>query len=108
MLRWGAMRNFPLANTEKSAYSHFMEQTLRENLLDLAASYKDAAGASYASMGQGALNDNTFFSRIQAGKGFTVGTFDRVVAWFSDNWPADLAWPEGIERPVPSSGEAAA
>lgn len=85
-----------------------MEQTLRENLLDLAASYKDATDASYASIGQGALNDNTFFSRIQAGKGFTIGTFDRVVAWFSNNWPDDRAWPEGIERPAPAKGEVAA
>lgn len=102
------MRNFPLAMYGKVRILRFMEETLRKNLIDLAASYSSATGASCASIGQFSLNDNTFFSRIQAGKGFTIGTFDRVVAWFSKNWPDDCAWPDGVERPASAKDEVAA
>lgn len=85
-----------------------MKETLRKNLVDLAASYSSATGASYASIGQLCMKDNTFFSRIMAGSGFNIGTFDRVVEWFSDNWPVDCAWPDGVERPASAKDEVAA
>jgi len=77
-----------------------MEETLRQHLIDLAATYEAATGASRATIGKRALNDNTFYARIEDGSGFTIKTFDNLVGWFSENWPADPAWPEGIERPV--------
>jgi hypothetical protein len=76
-----------------------MEETLRANLLDLAARYKAATGRSFPSIGDDALNDNTFFARIQKGKGFTIKTFDRVVDWFSNNWPDGAEWPSDVLRP---------
>lgn len=36
---------------------------------------------------------------IEGEKGMTVASFERAMTWFSANWPADLDWPEGIERP---------
>jgi hypothetical protein len=77
-----------------------MEETLRENLLTLGAQYTAASGRiSLAAIGKLALNDNTVFSRLQAREtGFNVRTYDRLVRWFSANWPPMEPWPFYIER----------
>ena len=47
-----------------------------------------------------AKNGN-FFTRLENGGGCTLATYKKCTQWFSDNWPTDLAWPAGIERPAP-------
>jgi hypothetical protein len=76
-----------------------MEEVLRNALLDLAARYEAATGQSAAAIGKKALNDNTFFVRIQSGAGFNIKTLDKLLLWFSENWPEGTDWPEGVERP---------
>lgn len=76
-----------------------MEETLRLHLLRLADLYGEANNVTRPSLGLEILRDNTFFRRISDGQGFTVRTYDRVVQWFSDRWPADADWPVEIERP---------
>jgi hypothetical protein len=39
------------------------------------------------------------FLRLVADKGCTPETPAHVLAWFASNWPADLSWPEGVDRP---------
>jgi hypothetical protein len=78
-----------------------MEETLRASLIAAGALFEDKTGVSVATVGKRALNDNTFFSRLAAGSGFTIATFDRVVGWLSDNWPGDLSWPKDLPRPEP-------
>jgi hypothetical protein len=73
-----------------------MEETLRQTLFALA----DASGFTRQTIGKRALNDNTFFARIERGDGFNVKTFDRVLRWLSDNWPASTKWPANVERPI--------
>ena len=29
----------------------------------------------------------------------------RAMRWFSENWPVDADWPEGVERPVAEAAE---
>lgn len=63
-----------------------MEQELRQNLIDAAAELKALVGVSEQTIGQMAIKDNTFFSRIKGeGRpkpaGFTVKTYDRVMEW---------------------------
>ena len=80
-----------------------MEETLRAHLLQLASAYSTKTGQSYATIGKRALNDNTFFARFEAGDvGFNIRTFDKVVQWFADNWPADAEWPADVPRPEPT------
>ena len=89
---------------EKSAYSVRMEETLRTHLLELARLYTEASGVSASAVGRLALNDNTVFSRLEAAKiGFGVRTYDKLVRWFSLNWPEGAAWPDDIARPSASS-----
>ena len=48
-----------------------------------------------------------FFDRLNAGGSCTIATYNRILHWFTDNWPADLAWPSDIPRPEPSPGSPA-
>jgi hypothetical protein len=34
-----------------------------------------------------------------------VRRLNRAIQWFSDNWPENAAWPEGVERPAPAEAE---
>lgn len=52
------------------------------------------------------FNDGGRLDGIAAGKDLNTRSFERAMAWFSANWPADLAWPEGIARPVASAAPA--
>jgi len=76
-----------------------MEEQLRQSLIGLA----DAVSGqlSRSAIGKRAINDTTFFARLERGDGFTVKTFDRVVGWLSANWPDNILWPADVERPEP-------
>lgn len=77
-----------------------LEHRAREDLLSLAESFHDATKTTHSTIGKRALNDNTFFGRIKSGDSFRVDTFDKVVRWFSENWPEGVKWPADVERPV--------
>ncbi len=82
-----------------------MEETLRAQLFDLADRFCAATSLSRQAIGLQAIRDNSFFTRrIANGRTFTIRTFDRVVEWFSANWPADVEWPPEIERPRSNEG----
>lgn len=51
-----------------------------------------------------ASGKGTYFSDLVAGRvGLTLRRRDKIIQWFSDNWPdADLAWPQDIYRPEKS------
>lgn len=48
------------------------------------------------------------FSRLRAGHGCSVPTFNKSIQWFSDHWPDDLAWPSDIPRPPKTNPQEAA
>ena len=59
-----------------------MEQELRTQLFETAERLTALTGITEQSIGQKAINDNTFFKRVREnGAGFTVKTFDRLMAW---------------------------
>lgn len=65
----------------------------------LVAAYLSATGASLSSIGKACLNDAHALVRINEGSGFRVGTFERLVLWFSQNWPETTPWPDCVGRP---------
>jgi hypothetical protein len=71
-----------------------------DDLLRLARAYSDHVGRSLVTVGVKATNNDKVFTRLAAGKTCTVRTLERAAAWFADNWPADLPWPEGVPRPT--------
>lgn len=78
---------------------------LRTNLLDLCGRYCELSGLKRSTVSTYAAGDGKFFDRVDRGRSFQIGTYNRVVAWFSDRWPEDAEWPAGISRPDRSGGE---
>lgn len=89
--------------------------TLREKLMRLARSYAEATGAKSRQEGGGIalsgistkiFNDGKTLDRIAAGRDIVTGSYERAVQWFSNNWPDEVEWPEGVYRPAPVITEA--
>lgn len=78
-----------------------------EQILKLARTYSAHVGLSIHTVSSYAANDGKLFRRFaEEGAGCTVRRAASLVQWFSDNWPADLEWPAGIERPDQTKGAA--
>lgn len=60
-----------------------MENELRTNLLESAAMLAKR-GITEETIGLRAIKDNTFFRRMRNGAGFTVKTYDRLMAWMKE------------------------
>jgi hypothetical protein len=76
-----------------------MENELRDNLLKCASAYAEKREISLSTLGRLAAGDWRFFANLsEDDKTFTARKYDEVVSWFSDNWPDDLAWPDGVSR----------
>jgi hypothetical protein len=78
----------------------------RKILITLAEAYAARTNRSLARIGTLVQNSGAFFERLRAGKALTTDTFNKVLLWFSDNWPADLPWPAEISRPADSQSKA--
>jgi hypothetical protein len=86
-----------------------MEDELRLNLLRCAEAYAKARGIGLPTLARLAAGDWRFFDRLSDGdKTFTARKYDEVIQWFSDNWPDDLAWVDGVARPARAEPERAA
>lgn len=84
-----------------------MEAHLRAAIETVVSAYGKHTGKSEYRIGAEVFGDRTFFYGIlgrRPGSGsFRVRTYDVVMARFSQVWPADLPWPEGIIRIDPAS-----
>ena len=79
------------------------------NIQTLGQIYCNATGLSEARVADLACSNPYLFKRLRENKGCTVKTYNRVLQWFSDHWPADdLLWPADIERPEPGPDSPAA
>jgi hypothetical protein len=77
-----------------------MEEQLRLNLMQCADTYALAKGMKLSTLARLAAGDWRFFTSVKSGdKTFTARKYDEVMQWFSDHWPADLAWPSEVDRP---------
>jgi len=72
-------------------------------LIELCDRYAEHSGITHWRVSFLVRGDGQFFNRLKEGRGCTMKTAISVQQWFSDNWPLDLEWPEGIERPAPSA-----
>lgn len=70
-----------------------------ENLIRLAKSYAAHKSLTLATVSTYAAGDGKFFTSLEGGSSCMVRRAEKIVRWFSDNWPADLEWPAEIERP---------
>lgn len=58
-----------------------MEQELKAKLISTAERCTRITDMSEATIGLRALKDNTFFKRLRSGAGFTVKTYDKLMAF---------------------------
>jgi hypothetical protein len=79
---------------------------IASHLITLAETYSQHRGLTLATIATYAASDGKFFNGLGVSRSCTVRKAERVVAWFSDHWPADLEWPADIPRP-PRKSEAA-
>lgn len=68
-------------------------------LIRLSETYCQAVGLSRSRVSTIVFNDGKTLDRIAAGGDLNTRSYEKAIRWFSENWPADLAWPEGVERP---------
>lgn len=97
------MRFFPLAFRTELRNNPHMEKELLENLLSAVDAYCAAVGKTRKSVAWRALNNNKFFDQVEAGGGWNVRTYDKLMQWLSDRWPKGAVWPEGVLRPEPQA-----
>lgn len=84
-----------------------MEDELKNHFEALMAEFTCHSRLAKATIWARAAGDARFLDRVNTGSGFTVKTYDRVVQWFSDNWPDGAEWPPSIERrPIKEAGQA--
>jgi hypothetical protein len=71
-----------------------------DTVIRLGELYAAHAGLELSTVSTYASNDGKWLPALQRGTaGCTVRRLVRVIAWFSENWPADLEWPRDIPRP---------
>lgn len=76
-------------------------------LIRLGRAYARRRGLALSTVGRLAGGQGAFFDRVAAGR-VTIRRVDRAIQWFSDHWPAELAWPRDLLRPEPRPGSPAA
>ena len=69
-------------------------------LIRLAETFCAHDGRKLSTISTYASGDGKKLKHLKSGGGCTLKTAARIVTWFDANWPEDLAWPEGIARPV--------
>lgn len=84
-----------------------MDDTVHR-LLRTAELFARATGRSITTVSRLATGSGLTVRRLAEGKGITTHRSARVLQWFSDHWPEDLAWPIDIPRPAPSPDSPAA
>jgi hypothetical protein len=63
-----------------------------------------SAGLTESTLSWRAFGETKVLRRLASGEqSITLIRADRALCWLSANWPADAAWPDGVERPDPES-----
>lgn len=82
-----------------------MENELRKILLETAASFAKASNCAVSTVGRRAKSDPNFFNRVADPENtFTARTFDQVMRWCSENWPADRQMPLPLMKWMDETG----
>lgn len=76
-----------------------------DQLLSVARTYASAEGVELSTVSWRALGDTKKLGALERGKDIQVGRLEKTMRWFANNWPADLPWPDGVERPVAECAE---
>ncbi|MCQ0987526.1 hypothetical protein [Jiella marina] len=67
----------------------------------VADAFCEATGRKRGGVSKAILNRGARLDEIAAGADIGVRSYERAILWFSEHWPDDLPWPEGVTRPAP-------
>lgn len=70
-----------------------------EHLLAVADAYKTALRVEDVRVSTRVFGDSKKLGALRTGADITVSRFNSAMAWFSDNWPENAAWPRSVNRP---------
>ena len=77
----------------------------RNTLITLAETLAAHQGVTHYAISMRALGKGDFFKRMkEQGCDCQTRTAARLMAWFDENWAADLEWPRSIPRPSKRKG----
>lgn len=74
--------------------------TAIEALLTVARIFTDAQGLKTETVSWRVFGDSKKLALLTGGADLGTRRHAAAMLWFATNWPADLAWPDGIERPA--------
>lgn len=70
------------------------------HLLSLADAFQVADPVPDTTLSFRIFRDSKKLGALRAGSDITTGRFNDAIVWFSENWPADAAWPVAVPRPA--------
>jgi hypothetical protein len=73
---------------------------IRQHVLDLIETYGEANKISGSRVTTIAMGSGNVYRTLKEGGNITLNRVEDAVRWFSTNWPADLAWPADVPRPL--------
>jgi len=73
--------------------------TLISQMLRVSEAFCHARGLSASRVSTLVFNDGKRLALLAAGGDLTTSTFERAMAWLSDNWPDGAEWPADVPRP---------
>lgn len=71
---------------------------LPQHIVTLAHAFSAATGVSVGAVSHRVFDDSKKIPAMEGGADITVRRYNMAVRWFSENWPADTAWPADIPR----------
>lgn len=74
-----------------------------DHLLRLADVYRRATALEEVTLSHRLFADSKKLNAMRDGADITVKRFNNALLWFAANWPADVAWPDDIPRPIPEA-----
>lgn len=81
--------------------------SLTQKLMVVADAYCEATGRSRSRISTIIFGGGDRLDGVARGNDLNTRSFEKAMAWFSQNWPAQREWPAGIERPATDSEAAA-
>ncbi|MDB5582802.1 MAG: hypothetical protein JWR80_7978 [Bradyrhizobium sp.] len=69
-----------------------------QQIIAVSDAYAAAAGIGRKRTSTIVLKRGSKLDDIASGGDLNTQTFERAMKWFSDNWPSDAVWPDGVPR----------
>lgn len=70
-----------------------------QSLLMVVDAFREARQVSDARVSTLVFNDGGKIKQLREGRDIGVLTSLRAFQWFSENWPDNASWPNGVQRP---------